>query len=79
MPHTHQDMPHTHQSCCVVCRRLAVDHEGVRPDILVLGKALSGGTMPVSTAINIHLCRHMLSDASLPMCRSHVCWPMTKS
>ena len=26
---------------------LACDHEGVRPDMLILGKALSGGTMPV--------------------------------
>jgi acetylornithine/succinyldiaminopimelate/putrescine aminotransferase len=25
-----------------------VDHEEVRPDVLVLGKALSGGTLPVS-------------------------------
>ncbi|NUM89237.1 MAG: ornithine--oxo-acid transaminase [Bdellovibrionales bacterium] len=29
-------------------RRLACDHEDVKPDILVLGKALSGGVMPVS-------------------------------
>lgn len=29
-------------------RMLACDHEGVKPDILVLGKALSGGMMPVS-------------------------------
>ena len=29
--------------------RLACDYEGVRPDVVVLGKALSGGTMPVST------------------------------
>lgn len=29
-------------------RRLAVDHEGVKPDILILGKALSGGVYPVS-------------------------------
>lgn len=28
-------------------RRLAVDHEEVRPDIVLLGKALSGGTYPV--------------------------------
>ena len=29
-------------------KRLAVDHEGVKPDLLVLGKALSGGMYPVS-------------------------------
>lgn len=32
-------------------RRLAVDHEGVHPDIVVLGKALSGGVYPVSTCV----------------------------
>ncbi|KAG7324775.1 hypothetical protein KOW79_011091 [Hemibagrus wyckioides] len=32
-------------------RRLAVDHEGVRPDLLVLGKALSGGMYPVSAVL----------------------------
>jgi ornithine--oxo-acid transaminase len=32
-------------------RRLAVDYENVKPDILVLGKALSGGMMPVSAAL----------------------------
>ena len=30
---------------------LACDHEDVRPDILILGKALSGGTMPVSAVL----------------------------
>ena len=34
-----------------MCRRLAIDHDGVRPDVLVLGKALSGGTIPVRTYI----------------------------
>ena len=32
-------------------KMLACDHEGVRPDILLLGKALSGGTMPVSAVL----------------------------
>ncbi len=32
-------------------RILACDHEGVRPDILILGKALSGGTYPVSAVL----------------------------
>ena len=32
-------------------KMLAVDHEHVRPDILVLGKALSGGVYPVSAAL----------------------------
>lgn len=30
---------------------LACDHEGVRPDVLILGKALSGGTYPVSAVL----------------------------
>ncbi|MCB8994922.1 MAG: ornithine--oxo-acid transaminase [Bacteroidales bacterium] len=30
---------------------LACDHEGVRPDILILGKALSGGLYPVSAVL----------------------------
>ena len=30
---------------------LAVDHENVRPDILILGKAISGGAMPVSAVL----------------------------
>lgn len=32
-------------------RMLACDHEQVRPDILILGKALSGGTLPVSAIL----------------------------
>ena len=32
-------------------RLLAVDHENVKPDILVLGKALSGGVYPVSAVL----------------------------
>lgn len=30
---------------------LCSDHDGVRPDILVLGKALSGGAYPVSAVL----------------------------
>ncbi|XP_043208079.1 ornithine aminotransferase, mitochondrial-like [Amphibalanus amphitrite] len=32
-------------------RRLACDHEDVKPDILILGKALSGGVLPVSACL----------------------------
>ncbi|NQU54352.1 MAG: ornithine--oxo-acid transaminase [Bacteroidetes bacterium] len=32
-------------------RMLACDHEGVRPDILILGKAISGGMYPVSCVL----------------------------
>lgn len=32
-------------------RMLACDHEEVKPDILILGKALSGGVLPVSCAL----------------------------
>jgi len=30
---------------------LASDHENVRPDLLILGKALSGGVMPISCVL----------------------------
>ena len=33
---------------CRTGKMLAVDHEDVKPDILILGKALSGGVLPVS-------------------------------
>ena len=32
-------------------RRLATDYEDARPDILILGKALSGGVYPVSAIL----------------------------
>ena len=35
-------------------KRLACDHESVKPDILVLGKALSGGVLPVSAVMSSH-------------------------
>lgn len=38
---------------------LAIDHVGVRPDILILGKALSGGVLPVSA---------VLADDEVMMC-----------
>ncbi|PPL00362.1 ornithine--oxo-acid transaminase [Parapedobacter indicus] len=32
-------------------KMLACDHEGVRPDVLILGKALSGGMLPISAVL----------------------------
>ncbi len=32
-------------------KMLACDHENVRPDILILGKALSGGTLPIAAVL----------------------------
>lgn len=32
-------------------KMLASDHEGVRPDLLILGKALSGGVFPISVVL----------------------------
>jgi len=39
---------------CRTGRMLAVDHEEVKPDLLVLGKALSGGVYPVSAVLSSH-------------------------
>jgi len=36
---------------CRTGRMLCVDHDDVRPDMVVLGKALSGGTMPISAVL----------------------------
>lgn len=44
---------------------MAYEHEGIKPDILIVGKAISGGFMPVSAAfcndkimLNIHPGEH---------------------
>ena len=36
---------------CRTGKMLACDHEHVRPDIVILGKALSGGTLPISAVL----------------------------
>lgn len=36
---------------CRTGKMLACDHEQVRPDVLILGKALSGGVLPVSAVL----------------------------
>ena len=46
-------------------RMLACDWEGVHPDILVLGKALSGGIYPVSAV----LANDEVSDVPTLICR----------
>jgi ornithine--oxo-acid transaminase len=39
---------------CRTGRKFAVDHEGVRPDAMTLGKALGGGLFPVSAVVADH-------------------------
>lgn len=36
---------------CRTGKMMACDHENVKPDILLLGKALSGGTLPISAVL----------------------------
>ncbi len=36
---------------CRTGKMLACDHENIRPDILILGKALSGGILPISAVL----------------------------
>lgn len=36
---------------CRTGKFLACDHDGVKPDVLILGKALSGGVLPVSAVL----------------------------
>ncbi len=45
-------------------RMLAVDHEDVRPDVLLLGKALSGGILPVSAVLADHEVMRVLTPGS---------------
>ena len=35
-------------------KMLACDHENVKPDVLILGKALSGGVLPISAVLSSH-------------------------
>lgn len=39
---------------CRTGKLLACDHEEVKPDVLILGKALSGGVLPVSAVLASH-------------------------
>ena len=42
---------------------LCVDHDAVKPDLLVLGKALSGGVLPVSAVLSSDDCLNVVLAA----------------
>lgn len=50
--------------CARTGKRLAVDWENVRPDMLTLGKAISGGLYPVSAVVGIDKCMDVLTPGS---------------
>jgi len=59
---------------CRTGKMLCCDHEDVRPDIVLLGKALSGGTLPVSAVLaddavmlNIHPGEHGSTFGGSPL------------
>ncbi|MBL7812588.1 MAG: ornithine--oxo-acid transaminase [Bacteroidetes bacterium] len=39
---------------CRTGRMLCCDHEDIKPDVLILGKALGGGVLPVSAVLSTH-------------------------
>ena len=61
-----------------------VDHENVRPDVVILGKALGGGMMPVSAVLAIEgdherVSRPAITAAPLAATRSRAPWPWPPS
>ena len=63
-------MPRSDASKLAISKKQASDHEGVKPDILVLGKALSGGIYPVSAVLTSDEARHLL----FPILLDEVMW-----
>ncbi len=65
---------------CRTGKMLACDHEEVRPDILILGKALSGGTLPVSAVLTDDEVMMNIRPANMaPLMGGtlwHVLWPL---
>lgn len=50
--------------CARTGKRLAVDWENVRPDMLTLGKAISGGLYPVSAVVGVDKCMDVLTPGT---------------
>jgi ornithine--oxo-acid transaminase len=45
-------------------RLFCIDHDGVRPDVLIVGKALGGGVMPISAVIGTREVMELLEPGS---------------
>ena len=56
---------------------LACDHEGVHPDILILGKALSGGMYPVSAVLTNDEIMNVIKPGQHGSTLEETRWPVT--
>jgi len=61
---------------CRTGKMLACDHENVHPDILILGKALSGGVLPVSAVLADDIVMMTIGPVNMDLLTEETRWPV---